>query len=183
MGHVLAGLAAVGAILAAALSNQIADEFKAWTPWLTRRLIELWVSKLPRGIEDRDGENLRDRYREEWTRLIDDTPGQIGKLVEAASLFKAARHLKRRHESVRSQRQGQPSKAQLWVLYQEQELLHERVVQLEWQLFDLEMALPTALQSNGADLPDKRVNEVKANLRLARSALIKSEISSGLVRQ
>jgi hypothetical protein len=172
----------VGGILAAALSNQIADEFKAWTPWLTRQLIQLWVSKIPTGIEDRDGENVRDRYREEWTRLIEDTPGQIGKLVEAASLFKAPRHLKRRQESMTRQRQRQPSKAQLWVLYQEQKRLHERVVQLEWQLFDLEMAHPKALQSNGANHPDELVDEVKANLRIARSALAKSEISSGLVR-
>jgi len=45
MGHLVAFMFVIGGILASALSKQVADEFKAWTPWLTNRLIEFSVSR------------------------------------------------------------------------------------------------------------------------------------------
>jgi hypothetical protein len=189
MGNILAGIAVVGSILAAALSNQIADEFKAWTPWLTRQLIELWVSKLPTGIENRDAEAVQDRYREEWTRLVEDTPGQIGKLVEAASLFKASRYLKRQIESLSLQRQVQSqsrvdddtqSLVSAWkALNSERSRLQDHVVELEWQVFDLEMQNPAAPESNGADHLKELTKEVMANLNLARAAINEYEEEKG----
>jgi hypothetical protein len=82
MGHLVAFLCVIGGILASALSNQVADEFKAWTPWLTNRLIEFSVSRLP--------QNLKERYREEWSRHVEDTPGQVGKIAVAAGFLKAS---------------------------------------------------------------------------------------------
>ena len=40
MGHLLATLVIIGSIVAA-LSNQLADEFKAWTPWIAEQLISI----------------------------------------------------------------------------------------------------------------------------------------------
>jgi len=83
MGTLLAVLVIIQTVLTSAFSQQMADEFKAWTPWLTRRLIDRSVSKLPA--------ELQERYREEWSSDVQDVPGQIGKLVFAAGFIRAAR--------------------------------------------------------------------------------------------
>jgi hypothetical protein len=80
MGDLLIQLAlVVGSILAASFSQQLADEFKAWTPWLTRRLVALAVRILP--------ENERERYNEEWLSFVDEMPGQIGKAIVSVGLI------------------------------------------------------------------------------------------------
>jgi hypothetical protein len=89
MGHLVTFLCAIGGILASALSNQIADEFKAWTPWLTNRLIALSASRLPK--------RLKERYKEEWSRHVEDTPGQVGKIAVAAGFLKASHTIRSSH--------------------------------------------------------------------------------------
>jgi hypothetical protein len=69
-------------ILIAAFSRQLADEFKAWTPWLVRKLIAHAVRRLP---VDR-----RERYGEEWSSHVEEIPGEIGKILVTLSLFWAA---------------------------------------------------------------------------------------------
>ena len=46
MGLIVTIMVAVLAILAAAASRMIADEFKAWTPWVIRYLIKRAVQHL-----------------------------------------------------------------------------------------------------------------------------------------
>ena len=69
-------------IFAAALSKQLTDEIKAWTPWIIELLIHAAVAKLP--------ESERDRLHEEWHSDIRDTPGELGKLVVAVGFVLAA---------------------------------------------------------------------------------------------
>jgi hypothetical protein len=78
------GLAVLG-IIAAAASRQLADEFKAWTPWIIERLIKRAVRKLP--------EDWRDRFEEEWLSHIHETPGEVGKLMAALGFLFAARQM------------------------------------------------------------------------------------------
>jgi len=66
-------------IFAAASSRILADEVKAWSPRLTKRLIALAVRRLP--------ENQRERYSEEWLSFIEEIPGEIGKVVAALGLI------------------------------------------------------------------------------------------------
>jgi hypothetical protein len=54
-------------ILVTAISRQLADEFKAWTPWLIGHIIRRAVCQLP--------ENERERFAEEWQSHVDD-PGR-----------------------------------------------------------------------------------------------------------
>jgi hypothetical protein len=86
MGMIWGILAALGAtaaaILAGALSRQVADEFKAWSPWLTGRLLKCATKRLP--------ENIRDRYGEEWASHVAETPGELGKLVAACGIIFAS---------------------------------------------------------------------------------------------
>jgi hypothetical protein len=73
------------AIVGAALSRQLADEFKAWTPWIAERLIRRAVRKLP--------QDQRDRCEEEWRSHVNDTPGELGKLLEAPGCVWASRRM------------------------------------------------------------------------------------------
>jgi hypothetical protein len=73
---------AVLGIIAAAVSRQLADEFKAWTPWIIGRLVKSAVRKLP--------EDCRDRFEEEWLSHIHETPGEVGKLTAAVGFLFAA---------------------------------------------------------------------------------------------
>jgi hypothetical protein len=82
MGHLLAVFGLIRGILAAAFTAQVADEIKAWIPWLTKRLVERSVSRLPA--------SLKDRYKEEWSRHVEDTPGHLGKFFTALYLFRAS---------------------------------------------------------------------------------------------
>jgi hypothetical protein len=81
------GLAVIGGILAAALSKQMADEFKAWTPWLIKRLLDRAVSILP-------DKRLRDRFAEEWASYISEIPGEVGKILGALGLLRAAEQVR-----------------------------------------------------------------------------------------
>jgi hypothetical protein len=76
---------AILAILGAALSKQLTDEFKSWTPWITNRLILRSISKLP--------EEYRERLEEEWRGDVEETPGEIGKLYKAAGFLIASRKI------------------------------------------------------------------------------------------
>ena len=86
MGMILWVLCGIGAfvltILGGAAANQLAQEFRGWTPWLTKKLIKRAVAKLPN--------TLRQRFREEWASFIADTPGQVAQIVRAFGLSKAA---------------------------------------------------------------------------------------------
>jgi hypothetical protein len=66
-------------VLAAMLGRFLADDLKAWCPFLTDSLINLAVRRLP--------SDLQDRYVEEWRAHIADTPGEIGKLFCAAGFL------------------------------------------------------------------------------------------------
>jgi len=77
MTWLLAG-GAVATVLGAASANQIANEFRAWTPRIVATLIRRAVRKLP--------EDQRERYQEEWAGHVAETPGEIGKLLLALGL-------------------------------------------------------------------------------------------------
>lgn len=76
---------AVLGIVATALSRQLADEFKAWMPWIVGRLVGRAVRKLP--------DEQRNRYAEEWFAHIDEIPGEIGKLIAALGVLSASRSM------------------------------------------------------------------------------------------
>lgn len=80
------GLAAclVG-IISSVLSRQLTEEFKAWTPWLIKRLVMRAIARLP--------EDQRERFGEEWRSHINEIPGEIGKIVVALGLLSAARNM------------------------------------------------------------------------------------------
>ena len=75
MGYILALVAVVGSILYSILTSILADECKAWLPWITERVIQHAVRKLPT--------NQRERCGEEWRSHLDQRPGNIVKLIEA----------------------------------------------------------------------------------------------------
>jgi hypothetical protein len=79
------GLLAVLGLLGAAVSRQLTDEFKAWTPRIIESLIRHAVRKLP--------DDQRERFGEEWRSHINETPGEIGKFVVAISLPSASRKM------------------------------------------------------------------------------------------
>lgn len=58
-------------------------EIDAWLKWLTQKFLISALSALP--------PDCRNRYEEEWTAHLNDTPGVISKLVVAASLIHAGR--------------------------------------------------------------------------------------------
>jgi hypothetical protein len=68
-------------ILVNAISRQLVDEFKAWTPWLTRKLITVGACILP--------EAERARLIEEWASHIDEVPGEISKILAAIGFIVA----------------------------------------------------------------------------------------------
>jgi hypothetical protein len=74
-------------ILGAALSGIFAKEIEAWSPSIIRGLIKLAVGELP--------EKLRERFSEEWQGYVNDVPGVIGKVIEAAHFLLAARQMAR----------------------------------------------------------------------------------------
>jgi hypothetical protein len=73
-------------VLGAALSRQMADEFRAWSPWLVQRVVRYAVSVLP--------ECERDRMLEEWERHVQDTPGDLSKFVVSIGFMFAARRIR-----------------------------------------------------------------------------------------
>lgn len=75
------------AVLLAAAGNQAANEFRAWTPRLTRALLYSALRRVP--------DSLRERLSEEWASHLDDTPGEVAKLFAAFGLRRAAFRLRR----------------------------------------------------------------------------------------
>jgi lipopolysaccharide/colanic/teichoic acid biosynthesis glycosyltransferase len=73
---------AVLGIFGAAISRQLTDEFKAWTPSLINYLIQRAVRQLP--------ENQRKRREEEWRSHVEEIPGEVGKLIEALDCLRAS---------------------------------------------------------------------------------------------
>ena len=65
-------------VAVAASSKILAEEFKAWRPWLTNKLIALAVRRLH--------EQQRERYGQEWPSYVEEIPGDIGKTIAAAFL-------------------------------------------------------------------------------------------------
>ena len=63
------------------------DEVKAWSGWLHRAARRRAVGRLPEG--------LRARYDEEWESAIEETPGEILKLIFSVGLLRAAVKIRR----------------------------------------------------------------------------------------
>ncbi len=82
MGFLIAAVALVGSVLLAALVTVLADEFKAWLPWIAGRMTRRAVSGLPK--------HLQSRYSEEWHSHLAEVPGVIGKLVAAVGFLRAS---------------------------------------------------------------------------------------------
>jgi len=72
-------------IVAAAASGVLSEEFKAWLPWVRRRIIERAVRNSPK--------ELRERLAEEWPSHVEEFPGDIGKLIVAFGLLAASWNL------------------------------------------------------------------------------------------
>jgi lipopolysaccharide/colanic/teichoic acid biosynthesis glycosyltransferase len=64
------------------MSRVLADEFKAWSPWIVERLVRRAVARLP--------DEFKDRYDEEWRGHLNAIPGELGRLVTAFGLVIAA---------------------------------------------------------------------------------------------
>ena len=69
-GVVLSILGLVAPILIPATARLVADDAKEWLSWITSRLIERAVSRLP--------ESERERYEQEWWGHVNEWPGQLG---------------------------------------------------------------------------------------------------------
>lgn len=63
------------ALLGAVFSKILADEFKAWAPWLVARIIAFAAMQMPK--------DERERVREEWSAWVRDVPGDLGKIFAA----------------------------------------------------------------------------------------------------
>ncbi|MGC2220946.1 MAG: hypothetical protein WA624_00515 [Methylocella sp.] len=74
-------------IFATAVSRQLADEFKAWTPRLIKYFIQRAVRQLP--------ESQRKRFSEEWQSHVDEIPGEVGKLIVAFGFLQASSKMSR----------------------------------------------------------------------------------------
>jgi hypothetical protein len=72
-------------IFAAALSRQLTDEFKAWTPWIIKHLVKGAVRRL--------AEQDRSRFEEEWLAHVNEIPGEVGKIIDALGFFYAAQRI------------------------------------------------------------------------------------------
>jgi lipopolysaccharide/colanic/teichoic acid biosynthesis glycosyltransferase len=75
----------LGGVLRMVLSRQLADEFKAWTPWVVEGFVKHAVSRLP--------EDQRKRFGEEWRSHVNAVPGEIGKFIVAFGFLMAARKI------------------------------------------------------------------------------------------
>lgn len=89
MGSLIIGFSVVVlGIFSTALSKQLTDEIKDWTPWVIKRLVNFAVRKL---ADEQQG-----RYEEEWLSHINEIPGEIGKLVAALGFYFAAQKMSSR---------------------------------------------------------------------------------------
>ena len=69
-------------LLLAIVGRFMADEVKAWTGWLHKKLRLMAVAKLPL--------KCRERYDEEWESGLEEIPGEIFKLIYSVGLIGAA---------------------------------------------------------------------------------------------
>jgi hypothetical protein len=60
-------------ILGAVLSKILAEDAREWIAWLTERMIDKSVSRLPVA--------LRERFAEEWRSDVESVPGTLGKFL------------------------------------------------------------------------------------------------------
>ena len=82
MGIVTIVAAAVGAAIVGTISKIVADDFKAWSPALTRKLLKHAGRKLP--------PKMRDRCDEEWASYVADVPGDLSKIICALGFVSTA---------------------------------------------------------------------------------------------
>ncbi len=85
--HVAFLASGVASLLAVGASNSIVgavftEEWKAWTPRLAQKLMRGAVRSLP--------SEKQERYLEEWTAALADTPGFLGKVFFALDLHRAS---------------------------------------------------------------------------------------------
>ncbi len=76
----------LGLIVAPLLLNLLAAEAYSWCPRWAERFVRLHSSRLPKA--------LGERMVEEWRATIDETPGNLAKLLVALDLFRATPQLK-----------------------------------------------------------------------------------------
>jgi hypothetical protein len=82
-GTILSVLGVAGAILVPVTARVVGDDVKEWLPWITRRLVERAVSRLP--------EEERDRFEEEWRAHINELPGNLAKVYAAMGCLSASK--------------------------------------------------------------------------------------------
>jgi hypothetical protein len=70
-------------LLGSVLSRLLADELKSWTPRIVDYLIQRATRNLP--------QDQRERFDEEWRSHINETPGELGKLLVAFGFPRASR--------------------------------------------------------------------------------------------
>ena len=86
-GTVLFVLCVAGAILIPLTARVVGDDVKEWLPWITQRLVERAVSRLP--------EEERDRYEEEWWAFVNEWPGNLAKVYAAWGCLSASKAINR----------------------------------------------------------------------------------------
>ena len=69
-------------ILVGTFSQIFSDELKAWTPWITEKILRFAVRLLPY--------KQSKRFSEEWRSHMNEVPGHIGKLMFSIGLIRAA---------------------------------------------------------------------------------------------
>ncbi|MGB8477865.1 MAG: sugar transferase [Acidobacteriaceae bacterium] len=75
-------MTALATIFIAIVARLMADEVKAWSGWLHKKMRRRAVAKLPA--------QCRERYDEEWESGLEETPGEIFKVIYSMGLFRAA---------------------------------------------------------------------------------------------
>jgi hypothetical protein len=103
MGSILAVGVVAGTIIVAVLRAVLADEIKAWLPWIGERMIGRAVRNLP--------ESQRERYKEEWHSHLNEIPGKIGQLVSAIGFLAASWKMSKSLNGSTSQSSGDPKSA------------------------------------------------------------------------
>lgn len=82
MGLIIVALLGMLGVFGAVCSKLLADEFKAWAPSVTAKIIAAAVRKLPTP--------KRERFSEEWASHVQQVPGDIGKIAAACGCLVAA---------------------------------------------------------------------------------------------
>ena len=98
MGVMIAIGVIAASIIGAAISQLLAEEFKAWVPTIADHMIRFAVSRVP--------PQLRKRLNEEWHSHIDEIPGTITKLVVAFGFVFASRSIRPLPVAVRRAKAG-----------------------------------------------------------------------------